>query len=93
MHRLGAPVLQNSVKTRLWRSKALQGYMHEFRQIAIMPCARCLVERVSFSGSYRRCLIFSPLPCPTLQTILDCYVAFVFSECRPRVVQGAVPCL
>jgi hypothetical protein len=51
---------------------------------------RYLAEIVSFSGSFSRCLVLSPLPCPTLpkQPKLVCG----YGVKGMSVVQVAVPC-
>jgi hypothetical protein len=51
---------------------------------------RCVAEIVSFSGSCSRCLVLSPLPCPTLPK----YQKLVCGYCVKgmSVVQGAVSC-
>jgi hypothetical protein len=72
------------------------GVLHSSESCQVLQCKvaarqwRCLAEIVSFSGSCSRCLVLSPLPCPTLpkQPKLVCgYCVKGMS-----VVQGAVPC-
>jgi hypothetical protein len=50
----------------------------------------CLSEIVSFSGSCSRCLVLSPLPCPTLPKLPKLVCGYCVKGIL--VVQGAVPC-
>jgi hypothetical protein len=54
--------------------KNLLGHWHSQTLTSNVKCEwqwRYLAERVRFSGSCSRCLIFSPVPCPKSQSLLQ----------------------
>jgi hypothetical protein len=47
-----------------------------------------MAERVSFSGSCNRCLIFSPFPCPILLVVPNCVSCDTVIVCLERCCPG-----